>query len=174
MNETRDTIVLVVGAIIAVLAQIVVAPNIALFSSMPNFIVAYVMLVAIARPHTAGPVLPFVLGLIFDLLSGGPLGAMTFLLPLVSFLASRAFSVLNNDTLFMPLVTFVVSALLIEVLYGAFMLALGFDVSALDAFIYRALPCALYDCVVGLVLYPLAVRLLAGSAPVQPGMPRMR
>ena len=147
MNVTRDGIAVAVGAVIAVLLQIVVAPNIALFGAMPNFVVAYALLVAIVRPATAGPVMPFVLGLVFDLVSGGPVGAMAFLLVLMTFLAARAFAVLDNDTLFMPLVIFVAATVLVE---------------------------ALYDCVIGLVLYPLAARVLAGAAPAQPGTPRLR
>ena len=169
MNVTRDGIAVAVGAVIAVLLQIVVAPNIALFGAMPNFVVAYALLVAIVRPATAGPVMPFVLGLVFDLV-----GAMAFLLVLMTFLAARAFAVLDNDTLFMPLVIFVAATVLVEALYAAFLLALGFDAGALDVFLYRALPCALYDCVIGLVLYPLAARVLAGAAPAQPGTPRLR
>ena len=118
--------------------------------------------------------MPFVLGLVFDLVSGGPVGAMAFLLVLMTFLAARAFAVLDNDTLFMPLVIFVAATVLVEALYAAFLLALGFDASSLDVFLYRALPCALYDCVIGLVLYPLAARVLAGAAPAQPGTPRLR
>lgn len=173
MNVTRDGIAVAVGAVVAVLLQVVVAPNIALFGVMPNFVVAYALLVAIVRPATAGPVMPFVLGLVFDLVSGGPVGAMAFLLVLMTFLAARAFAVLDNDTLFMPLVIFVAATVLVEALYAAFLLALGFDASALDV-LYRALPCALYDCVIGLVLYPLAARVLAGAAPAQPGTPRLR
>ena len=76
MNVTRDGIAVAVGAVVAVLLQVVVAPNIALFGAMPNFVVAYALLVAIVRPMAAGPVMPFVLGLVFDLVSGGPVGAM--------------------------------------------------------------------------------------------------
>ena len=68
MNLTREGIVVAVGAVIAVLLQIVVAPNIALFSVQPNILLAYVLVVAIVRPADAGPVLPFALGLICDLL----------------------------------------------------------------------------------------------------------
>lgn len=174
MNITRESVVVVLGGVVAVLLQIVLAPNITLFSAMPNFIVAYALLVAIVRPAEAGPVLPFVLGLVFDLLSGGPVGATAFLLVLFSLLASRAFIVLDNDTLFMPLVVFAAAAVLIELLYGGFLLATGFDVSVIDAFLYRALPCALYDCVVGLVMYPLIARLLAPSAPSPLATPRLR
>lgn len=174
MSMTRDSVAVVVGAVVAVLMQIVVAPNIALFSAMPNFIMVYALLVAIVRPGIAGPLLPFLLGLSFDLFSGGPVGAMAFLLVLVTFLASRAFVVLDNDTLFMPLVIFILSALAIEMLYGGFLLALGYNAGALDAFLYRGLPCTLYDCVVGLILYPLAARILSVAAPAQPGTTRLR
>ena len=174
MNVTRDGIAVAVGAVIAVLLQIVVAPNIALFGAMPIFVVAYALLVAIVRPATAGPVMPFVLGLVFDLLSGRPVGAMAFLLVLMTFLAARAFSVLDNDTLFMPVTIFVVATFAAEMLYGALLIGLGLSASPVDAFLYRALPCALYDCVIGLVLYPLAARVLAGAAPAQPGTPRLR
>ena len=44
-----------------------------------------------------------------------------------------------------------------------------------DAFLYRALPCTLYDCVVGLVLYPIIARLLASGAQDRgPRTPRLR
>ena len=35
-------------------------------------------------------------------MGGGPVGGMAFVLVLVTFLASRLFMALNNDTLFMP------------------------------------------------------------------------
>lgn len=174
MNMSRDRIAVAIGAVLAVLAQVIVAPNIALFAALPNFVAAYALLAAIVRPAQAGPVLPFVLGLAFDLVSGMPVGATSFLLVLVSMLASRAFLVLNNDTLFMPLVIFVVSALAIEMLSGAFLLALGMDVGVVDAFLYRALPCGLYDCAIGLILYPLAARLFAAPAPTGPATPHLR
>ena len=174
MNLTRENVVVAVGALVAVVLQVAVAPNVAIFAAQPNFLLAYVLTVAIANPLGAGPVLPFALGLLFDLLGTGPVGGMALLFTLASLAASRAFAVLDNDTLFMPLVIFVAATVLVEALYAAFLLALGFDASALDVFLYRALPCALYDCVIGLVLYPLAARVLAGAAPAQPGTPRLR
>ena len=93
MNLGREGIVIAVGAVVALLLQIVVAPNIALFSAQPNFLLAYVLVVAIARPLDAG----------------------------------------------------------------------------------SALPCTLYDCVVGLVLYPIIARLLASGAQDRgPRTPRLR
>lgn len=175
MNLTRESIIVAVGAVIAMLLQIVVAPNIALFSAQPNFLLAYVLVVAIVRPQEAGPVLPFVLGLVCDLLGAGPLGGFAFLFVIVSFVSSRAFSVLDNDTLFMPLTIFVIATFVVEMLYGALLIALGLSASPVDAFLYRALPCTLYDCVIGLVLYPIIARLLANGAQDHgPRTPRLR
>lgn len=173
MLEERDRLAVVIGAAIAVALQIVIAPNIALFSAVPNFLLAYVLVNAIVRPQASGVVLPFAMGLLYDLIGGGPVGAMAFLLVLASFAASRAFMVLDNDTLFMPLTILVLATLAVEMLYGVFLIWFGADVSALQAFIYRGLPCALYDSVVGLVLYPIATRVLAGQ-PQQPGMTQLR
>ena len=169
MNLGREGIVIAVGAVVALLLQIVVAPNIALFSAQPNFLLAYVLVVAIARPLDAGSVLPFALGLVCDLLGSGPVGGYAFLF------ASRAFSVLDNDTLFMPVTIFVVATFAAEMLYGALLIGLGLSASPVDAFLYRALPCTLYDCVVGLVLYPIIARLLASGAQDRgPRTPRLR
>ncbi|WP_139653364.1 rod shape-determining protein MreD [Raoultibacter phocaeensis] len=162
----RDSLAVLIGAVIAVFAQVVIAPNIAILSAVPNFLAAYVLVVAIVRPTNSSLVLAFALGLIYDLLGYGPVGAMAFLLVLAAFAASRAFSVLNNDTLFMPLVILVVSLLLIEAFYAVFLIALGHTAGLVDAFLYRALPCALYDCVIALVLYPIAVRFLQSGSPL--------
>ncbi|OUO90860.1 rod shape-determining protein MreD [Gordonibacter sp. An230] len=175
MSLTRENIVVAVGAVVAIVLQVVVSPNVAIFSAQPNFLLAYVLAVAIANPLGAGPVLPFVLGLLADLLGTGPVGGMALLFVLVSFVASRAFAVLDNDTLFMPLAILVAASFAVETLYGALLIALGLPVGPVDAFFYRALPCALYDCVAGLVLYPLVARLVAdGTQDRRPRAPRLR
>ncbi len=162
----RDSLAVLVGAVIAVLAQIIIAPNIAILAAVPNFLAAYVLVVAIVRPTNASLVLAFVLGLLFDLLGYGPVGSMALLLVIAAFAASRAFTVLNNDTLFMPLVILVVSMLAIEMFYALILVGFGFSAGMVDALVYRALPCALYDCVIALVLYPLALRFLASESPL--------
>lgn len=167
----RDSLAVAIGAAIAVLAQIIIAPNITILAAVPNFLAAYALVVAIVRPTNSSLVLAFVLGLIFDLLGSGPVGLMALLLVLATFAASRAFMVLNNDTLFMPLVILVVSMLAIEMLYAVFLIGLGYASSLVDAFLYRALPCALYDCVIALVFYPLALRFLVSGSTVGAASP---
>ncbi len=163
-----------VGAALAVALQCVVAPNIALASAMPNFLAAFALVAAVVRPEATGPVLAFALGLVFDLLGAGPVGAMAFLLVLATFLASRAFFALDNDTLFIPVAILLCSMLLVELFYAVFLMGTGLAASPLDAFLYRALPCALYDCVAALVMFPVALRFMAPAKPRQPGSPRLR
>lgn len=174
MNEPITVVPRVIGAIIAVVLQIALAPNIALFGVVPNFIMAYVLIVSIVCPDQSGPVFAFVLGLLFDLLGTGPVGAMAFLLTGVSFLAKRIFMLVNNDTLFMPLLLAAISTLVIELLYAAFMMAFGAGVSALDAFVFRALPGTVYNFLAVLIFYPIVVRFLAQPIQQQPGTPHLR
>lgn len=164
-----------IGAVVALLLQIIVAPNLALFSAQPNFLLAYVLVVAIVRSHEAGPMLPFVLGLAYDLLGTGPVGAMALLFVIASAAASRAFSVLDNDTLFMPLTILAASVFGVEMLYGMLLMLLQWPASLADVFLYRALPCTLYDCVVGLIMFPIMTRVLNGR-PREGGLraPRLR
>ncbi|MCI8468306.1 MAG: rod shape-determining protein MreD [Eggerthellaceae bacterium] len=174
MTDGREHVALVIGALIALVLQLAASPALAVGPAQPNFLAAYCVAVAVARPRSCGPVLPFVLGLAYDLAGGGPVGAMAFVLVLVTFVASRAMEALNNDTLFMPLAILVASLLSVELLYGALCLACGAGGSLADALAYRALPCALYDCVAGLVAYPLAARFLAGRPLRHPGSPQLR
>lgn len=168
MEESRESLVTLIGAIAALLLQVIVAPNVALFGAVPNFILAYCLVVAIVRPRSAGLVMPFVLGLLFDLMSPSPVGAMSFLLVLATFAASRIFAVVDNGTLFMPLAILVIMTLMVEMAYGLFLLSNGLEVSLIEAFFFRGLPCSLYDVVLGLLMFPIMMRL--ASAPQRPDM----
>lgn len=165
MHIERNSVIAFVGAVVAVLLQLLVAPNITLFHATPNFMLAYVLVVAIVKPAEAGIVLPFVLGLLYDSFGTGPLGGMALLFMLVSFIAAKIFMTLDNDTLFMPLVILVVATLTVEVMYGGLLILLGLPVTPLDALLYRALPCSLYDCVFALIMYPIMARLLRDDTP---------
>ena len=167
----RGSIAVGVGGVIAMLLQIVIAPNIAISYAMPNFVLAYVLALAVARPARPCIACAFVMGLAFNLFAGGPVGGMAFLLVLAAFLISRAFTVVANESLFMPILAIVIASLAVEFLYGGLIVAVGSDgVGLFDAFLLRALPCALYDCVAGLVCLPLVMKFVvprdASHAPI--------
>lgn len=157
MDIERNTVIFGIAAAAMTLLQIILAPNIALFSAQPNIMLAFVLVVAVMRNEQAGYVLPFVLGLLFDLLGSGPVGAMSFLFLFASFLVSKACAVLENGSILVRLMMFVAGALFVEVVYGGILLALGMGASPLDMLVFRALPCALYDTLAA-YLVQLALR----------------
>jgi rod shape-determining protein MreD len=171
---TREHIVSTIGFVVALLLQIMVAPLITVFNTVPNFILVYCLVRALAMPTAAGYIMPFIGGLLFDLMGGGPVGSMALVLVLVSLLVSRLILVLNNDTLFVPLALLLMSIVVAELLYGLFVVAFGAELSLGEALLYRGLPCILYDGVVGLVMYPLGAWLMRPAAPAHPRTPVLR
>ena len=171
---TPDRIAIVVGAVLAMFLQLVLAPYIAVFSAMPNFIVVFAMIVATSRPHSYGAVLPFVLGLVYDLMTGGPVGAMAFSLTAFSYLVARMLSSLDNDTLFMPLILLALGVLLTEFAYGAFLLLFGYNAGLFEALAYRILPCFVYDLVLGIILYLFTTRLFRPAGTIHHDITQLR
>ena len=171
---TPDRIAIVVGAVLAVFLQLVLAPYISILSAMPNFIVIYAFIVATSRPHLYGAVLPFVLGLLYDLLTGGPVGAMAFSLTAFSYLTARLLSSLDNDTLFMPLVLMALGILLTELVYGLTLLLFGYNAGIFEAFLYRIAPCFVYDLVLGIILYLFTTRLFRQTGTIHHDITQLR
>ena len=157
---TQERIFMIVGAVLAVLLQIILAPYIGLFGVVPNILVAYTLVVAVSSPQSFGCVMPFLLGLFFDLFTGGPVGAMAFSLMLFSVIAARVFDTVNNDTAFMTLFVLGAATLLVELSYGMFLMLFGYPAGLFEAIAYRVFPCFIYDLVIGFILYPLARRFL--------------
>jgi len=111
-----------------------------------------------------------VLGMVYDMLGNGPVGAMGFLLVLAVFCASRAFSTFDNNTLFMPIAVMCTAFFAIEIAYAVLMVSFGVTPSIVDALVYRALPCAVYDCLAGLLFFFIMVRVLPAAADGAPGL----
>ena len=159
----RSQVPLVVGSVIVVLLQLMVAPFITIGYAMPNFILAFVVVMALVRAGDPGYITPFLLGLIYDLAGSGPVGGMALLCVLATFAISRLFSLFDNDTLFVPVALIVAFIFLVEFSYGILMIACGLDVGLLEACLYRVLPCGLYDTVIALILLPIALRIFVSK-----------
>lgn len=166
MMLDRVDIIKACGAVLAILLQVVLAPNISLFGSFPCIPLVYVLTFAAVSPNSCGPLMPFAVGLVCDLLGSGPVGALAFLFMVASLCIARLFCVMNNDSLFMPLLSMFVALVVVESLYGILLIAIGLPVGYLEAFFTRAVPCALYDFAVALLVYPSMIRLFADSVVV--------
>ena len=169
---TRDGASMIVGALIVFVLQIVLAPNIAIFSIVPNFLAAYVLVVAIIRPQSSVVVLGFALGMIYDILGYGPVGSLALLLVIATFCITQVFLVLDNDSLSIALVLLLVFLLVVELAYALILLLFGMVDSFGAAIIYRALPGALYNCVLALIFYPLVQRFIAPSSSARKDFPQ--
>ena len=144
----RESVLLVVGAVVAVVLQIVLAPNLVILGSMPDLVLVYVGIAAMLLRRDSVLVMAFFAGLVMDLVGTSTVGVCAGLYTLIAFLTSRAAGFFGNDTLGASLAISMGCFLLVEVLYAGFYI-LSVDVSVIEALGQRALPCALYDCAMG-------------------------
>ena len=165
---TADRIVIAVGAVVSFLLQVLLAPHIAIGFAFPNFMVAFCLAVAVARPGRYGPALPFLMGFAFDLVSGGPVGVMAFTLTAMSMLEAWAIRRIGYDTVFMAVAVLVGGVFLTELVFGLFLLLFGYAVSFPEALVFRVLPCFIYDLVISVVMFLAVSRLLGrGGGPLR-------
>lgn len=158
----RENLGLIIGGIVALILQVALAPNVAILGAQPNFILVFIVAASLFNRGDAVTVLAFVLGLASDALSTHPFGLMAGILLLATFVSSRAFALLDNDSPIVPVVVSMVCAALVECAYAVAYVLLGADLGFGEAVVSRALPCALYDCAMTLILIPLLYRGVSG------------
>lgn len=154
----RTQLIPLIGAAIAVVLQIIVAPLITFFSVVPGFIVSYVIVLGILRGGNSMYWYAFVLGMIADLLSQTPLGLTPFLLLIAVFVLSRVFEVLDQTTPAMPLIACAVTLLVFEVLFAVGLLIAGYE-GGISLIVSRALPATLINAIICVIYYFLMRRL---------------
>ena len=141
----REKLVPLVSAAVVVLLQIVVAPVIAIYSVVPSFIVAFVIVLSIVRPEDTTYVYAFVMGIISDLFTQVPFGLTPLLLLIISFALSRVFEVLDKSSIAMVLVSCAVSLLFYEMIVVIVQLVLGYPAAFFDLIAARALPATIFN-----------------------------
>ena len=161
MPLNRDNIIMIVAAVIMTVLQAMLAPYIAIQYAMPNFMAAYAVAVSVVRPNsTRMVILSFAMGVLYNLLFGGPLGAMAVALIFVCLIAGKLMTMMSGETSVVPLGIVVIGLLATHLIYG-FLVSIGTGLSPLDSMLLRAIPCFAYDAVVGLILYFIMSRLAA-------------
>ena len=154
----------ILGALVALVLQVVLAPNIAIAQTMPNFIIVYAVTISMILSGPPAYIIVFFLGLASDLLGYGPVGSLSFILLISAALINLAQKTFGNGTLFVSCISGVGFTILIHFLHAAFMVAMTSTYSAIDAFRLIAIPESLYDCVLAVLAYVLIHRLLAPPA----------
>ena len=149
----RQSVVIVIEAVIMLLLQIAIAPGLSIGHATPNLLLVYALASALVIPRPASLVLSFLLGLAFDLLGGGPLGTMALVLLVMCAFVSWAYVRFDNDSLFIPLVLLVFGVLFSELFYGILIVLCGYPATIGEALLYRSLPCALYNIALALAVF---------------------
>ena len=139
-RQRRTTIIL---AVICGLLQLSLSHVIGLGSGHPNFAFVFAVCMALTRGGSVGVVSGFAAGFLFDLTTTGPMGLMSLLLTICSFvLGYKVRNVLAEN----PRVAYAeaaVAALVVSLMYSLAMLITGDASSIIDVVIFRALPTAI-------------------------------
>ncbi|MDR2108644.1 MAG: rod shape-determining protein MreD [Coriobacteriales bacterium] len=149
-TTTRAVRTLIIG-LTALLAQIIIAPNIRVANIVPDLVLVTVIIQAIRLPLVPATVFGFASGLLFDLISSGPFGLMALILTILAL----AISSLNKGTFtehwVVEMLLVILATLFGELLYGVGQALVNPDLDFTGSLLHIVLPTTLYDAVLGLV-----------------------
>lgn len=163
-QEIKNKLVLVAACAVALLLQLIVAPYVTIGYAMPNFILCTVVILSLLYPEDPSYVCAFIFGMLYDLASSGPVGAMALICVAITWAISTLHLYFDDDSLFMPIILIIISCFAGEAAYAVLMIACGYDVSFLDALVYRILPCGIYDTVISLIAFIVWLRIKESRA----------
>lgn len=164
MDFLRPFIPVAILSVLALLFQAFFSNAIHIGNAMPNFILMMGIIITILHPTLSSVVICFVLGLLYNLCGSGPVGAMAFVMTLLSFGVMFLFSRMGGTSFLLAIIVLVICAFVGEILYGVLSATFVSGISVSEALTLRALPCGLYDAAISLVLYPLPAFLARVSA----------
>lgn len=161
MKSDNVNIRVYIGALIMVLLQLFIGPIISINAIVPNLLLAYTIVCVVVRPDKMQLGFAFIMGLIFDIICGGPVGAMAFAMTVFSFIVNKVLVKIENINLLISLLIMFISVLFVEIFYGAFQISLNLSVSIIDVLAYRVLPCTIYDTILCFIMFAVMIKLIA-------------
>ena len=141
-----------------VVIQIIFAPILTIFSVVPSFIVAFVLVLSVLRRPDSTYGYAFVLGLIADLLSQTPVGLTSLLLLAITFVLSRVFEVLDDTSITMPLIALAAAIFVFEFVFMLVLLIVGYQGGFIELFL-RVLSATVMNVVIAALLFVIMRRL---------------
>lgn len=161
MNSSSITRTGWVATLICLLLQVLIAPHIAIFGATPFFLLIPLVLVATSADMTMSVIFGFLLGLLYDLGSGEPLGTMcmafTICVVVCQFMGAGDAS--GGGALFAGAVCVVVTM----VLQGILMVITGHAASFASILLTRVLIGIIYSGIITLVGLGIAQGVGSGS-----------
>lgn len=151
------------GAIAIALAAIVqasIAPHLAVFGVVPNFLFLVVVSLALVEGPVAGCSAGFAGGLLFDLIGTHPVGPYALVLCTVGYVAGLLQANLFAEGWRLPVTVVAVASLISEIAYGIILAVISAGVGFWQPLWRVMLPTALYTTVLAVLTYPWLARLL--------------
>lgn len=149
------------GAILgAIVAQVMLAPHLALFGAVPSFPVLVVITLAIVEGPEAGAISGFAAGLMLDFLGTSPVGVWALVLVIVGYVAGLLQENLFAEGWLMPVTVAVIAGVLAELSYLIALQILGSGPEFWRSVWTVVLPRGVYNTVLVLLLYPWLARFL--------------
>lgn len=159
MIAMREWMLPLICSAIIVVIQIIFAPILTIFSVVPSFIVAFVLVLSVLRRPDSTYGYAFVLGLVADLLSQTPVGLTSLLLLAITFVLSRVFEVLDDTSITMPLIAFAAAIFVFEFVFMLVLLIVGYQGGFIELFLQRVLLATVMNVVIAALLFVIMRRL---------------
>ncbi len=164
-NDKQPVWVIVTVVIIGFILQVALSPNIAINGISPNILLICLGVLCLFANHKTCIVLGFVMGLLFDLLGSGPIGAMSLVMAVVGyFLPMVIKSTVQADSFVPWIIAMAIASLLASFAYCVVCAIIGYEESFFSAILFKVLPWTLYDIVIAAIFWPIAKRLSPGRA----------
>ena len=151
----RDWMLPLIFSAVIVVIQVVFAPILTVFSTVPSFIVSFVLVLSIMRRPDTTYVYAFVLGLI----AHTPVGLPPLLLLIAVFCLSRVFEVLDGTSLAMPIIALAATLLVFELLFAIVLMVLGYQGSIFEILAQRVIPATILNSLIAALLFVVMRRL---------------
>lgn len=127
-------------AVVCMLLQVMLSPSIGMGNGRINFALVYAGVYALSVGGRPSVVVGFLAGLVFDLISAGPVGLMAGLLTVLSFGLGIEERNRFADGFVLPMSSFGVGSFLVILVFHMAMLLTGESASMADVLLQRTLP----------------------------------
>jgi rod shape-determining protein MreD len=163
----RRAVPAIAALLVATLLQVGLAPYMSIGGVTPNFLLLVVVTLALTSGPTQGAVVGFAAGLLFDMVSTGPLGPMALVLAATGYFAGLLHEQMFAEGWLLPITVLAIAALSAEVAYGLLLTLLGEGGPFWESFFTKMLPAAVYNTVLALLIYPWLARFLRHERPMK-------
>lgn len=157
------------SALVAMFLQLVVAPVIAIFGIVPNFVLVATVIIALHNGPVRSTIAGFILGLFIDLFALGPIGAMTLVLTLLSYAVSSLNKGSFTGGIAMNMIIMLVALALGEFFVSIIYSIVGANPDFLFSLLLPVLPSIVYDAVIGCI-FLLIYNAVVGVKPPRSGL----